>query len=106
MDAIPRTAVNHAKQLSIDVIITDYHEVTENIEEALVINPNNKACTYPFKDLSSCGIVFKFCEAISIYYTMKCIYKYIDLVMLGTVSEEFSIKGENKTIVNIGIILF
>lgn len=96
-------AIKQAKQLSIDVIVTDYHEIIENYEEALVINPLNEICRYPNKDLSGSGVVFKLCEAISDYYSMKYIYKYTDLVMLGTVSSNLPLVGENKTILDIGL---
>lgn len=96
-------AIKQAEKLSIDVIVTDYHEIKENYEDALVINPLNKICSYPNKDLSGAGVVFKLCEAISDYYSMKYIYKYTDLVMLGTVSSDVPLIGENKTILDIGL---
>ncbi|WP_010233512.1 DHH family phosphoesterase [Clostridium arbusti] len=92
-----------AKQLGIDVVITDYHQAYSACEETIVINPNKKFCNYPFKFLSAAGIAFKFCEAISVYYKIKGVYKYVDLAMIGTLASEFPIKTENKNIVDIGI---
>lgn len=96
-------AIEHAKLLSIDVVVTDNHEIFEKCEDAIVINPHNENCNYPFKYLSGSGVAFKLCEAISSYYSMKYIYKYTDLVMLGTVSSNLPIVGENKAIFDIGI---
>jgi single-stranded DNA-specific DHH superfamily exonuclease len=92
-----------AKQMGISVIITDNHEEVNSEIDAIVINSKNKACNYPFKHLSSAGTVFKLCEAISMYYKMKRVYKYIDLVMIGTIASKEPIKNENKALIDIGI---
>jgi single-stranded DNA-specific DHH superfamily exonuclease len=91
------------KRLGIDVIITDYHKCEEISPKTIIINPNQKECKYPFKDLTAVGIAFKLVEAVSAYYQMKCISKYLDLVMLGTLSRTSILIGENKVIVNRGI---
>ncbi|WP_125152686.1 DHH family phosphoesterase [Clostridium rectalis] len=95
--------VELCKQLGIDVIITDYHRCNKYIPETIVINPNQKGCGYPFKKLSSVGVVYKLAQAISSYYQMKCISKYLDLVMLGAVSNDVLYIGENKLMIDEGI---
>ena len=92
-----------ARELGIDVVVTDYHDIYKECKDAIVINPNKKSCNYPFKFLSAAGIAFKFCEAISMYYKIKGVYRYIDLAMIGTISSKFPIKSENKTIVDVGL---
>jgi single-stranded-DNA-specific exonuclease len=63
---ISRTAeIRRAGELSVDVIVTDHHEPQEELPEALVIiNPKLKDSTYPFKDLSGCGVAFKLVSAL------------------------------------------
>lgn len=95
--------VELCKELGIDVIITDYHKCKGALPETVVINPNQKGCRYPFKDLTAVGIAFKLAQAVSMYYQMKCINKYLDLVMLGTLSKCASVKGENKIMVSQGM---
>lgn len=95
--------VELCKKLGIDVIITDYHEYDGELPKTIIIDPSYCQCPDLFKDLTAVGIAFKLAEAISTYYQMKCISKYLDLVMFGTLSRSAAVKGENKFIVNNGI---
>ena len=88
--------VELCKELGIDVIITDYHKCKDILPDTIVINPNQKGCNYPFKDLTAVGIAFKLAQAISIYYKMNCINKYLDLVMIGTYQVGLNIKVKIK----------
>ena len=57
--------VSRAKELSIDVIITDHHEPQDELPQALVIiNTKLKDSTYPFRDLCGCGVVYKLVSAL------------------------------------------
>lgn len=101
VNSVPQ--VRLCKDLGIDVIITDNHKCGKELPDTVVVNPSQKGCSYPFKDLTAGGIAFKLAQAISMYYQMKCISKYLDLAMLGTLSKGLNIAGENKFIVNEGI---
>lgn len=95
--------VELCKELGIDVIITDYHKCKGNLPKTVILNPNQKGCRYPYKDLTAVGIAFKLAQAVSMYYQMKSINKYMDLVMLGVLSKFAFVKGENRLMVTQGM---
>lgn len=87
----------------VDIIVTDYHDFEEASTKSIIINPKKKSCRYPFKGLAAVGLAYKLSQAISVYYRMKCIDKYLDLVMIGTVSKTETFHDENKIIVEEGM---
>ncbi|NEU03879.1 MULTISPECIES: DHH family phosphoesterase [Clostridium] len=91
------------RDLDIDIIVTDYHKDCKCYDEVVVINPNKEGCNYPFKNLSASGVAYKLVQTVSEYYKMTCINKYIDLVMLGTISKGVPVIGENCFIVDEGL---
>ena len=95
--------IEDCRNHGIDIIVTDYHDLQENTNETTIINPKRENCQYPFKNLTAVGIAFKLSQAISVYYRMKCISKYMDLVMIGTISKKSAFIDENKFIVEHGI---
>ena len=88
---------------NIDVIITDHHEVGRTIPHALsVINPLQKDCAYPDKDLSGVSVTFKLCEALCSVFHIEDIWNHLDLVMMGTISDVAPLVGENRIFVKEG----
>lgn len=61
------SSVRQAGALGIDVIITDHHQLTEELPRAAaVVNPHRPDDAYPFKDLTGVGVAFKLAQALVI----------------------------------------
>src|SRR5438105_3840946 len=58
-------AANRARELGIDLIITDHHEPDTTLPRALaVINPKRRDCDYPDKNLAGVGVALKLVQAL------------------------------------------
>ena len=94
----------HAKELGIDVIITDHHECREQtIPDAVaVIDPKQSDCPYPDKDLAGVGVALKLVCAVE-GSSKSVIARYADLAAIGTVADVVPLTGENRYIVREGL---
>lgn len=91
---------NYAKVLGIDIIICDHHTPGEVLPEAIVLDPKQKDCTYPYKELSGCGVGFKLMHAICIEngWDTHPLYNELDLVAISIGADIVSMTGENRTL--------
>lgn len=98
------TEIEYARSLSIDVIVTDHHEVpASNIPQAhAVINALQPGCLYPFKHLSGVGVAYKLVKALFEGTTLFA-EDYLDLVSLGTVADIVPLIGENRILTKHGL---
>ena len=98
--------VRYAKAKNIDFIICDHHLPGDEIPDAVaILNPKQKDCTYPFKELSGCGIGFKLIHAYSIRHNIDFseVENYIDLNAVSVSSDLVPILDENRIIVHHGL---
>lgn len=98
--------INYAKQKGIDFIICDHHLPDETIPNAAaVLDPKRKDCTYPFDELSGCGIGFKLIQAYAIKngIALENVYKHLDLVATSIASDLVPINGENRILAKFGV---
>ncbi len=96
--------VELAGNLGMDVIVTDHHEPPEQIPRALaVINPKQRDCPYPFKDLAGAGVAFKLGQALLKENENGFPVELGELVCLGTVADIVPLKGENRVLVKKGL---
>lgn len=98
--------VAHAKKKGIDFIICDHHEPDDQIPEAAaILNPKQRDCKYPYKELSGCGIGFKLVQAIARHHDIpfSTIAQYLDLVALSIAADIVPITGENRILTYHGL---
>ena len=93
--------VDLCKKLCIDLIVIE-NEKSEQVNDYIYINPNQKGCQYRYKNLSTSGLAFKLMQAVAIYYNMKSINKYLDLILIGIKWAKVSAKGENGVLIKEG----
>lgn len=87
--------------LGIDLIALE-NKSTVSERNYVYINPNQKGCQYRYKNLSLSALTFKLMQAIAIYYNVKSINKYLDLILIGGQWAKVSLKGENGVILKEG----
>lgn len=94
-----------AKELGIDLIITDHHECQSEIPDAYaVINPKQETCRYPFDMLCGCGVAFKLIQALTPKEEFKkSLYKYLEITTLATICDIVPLIDENRIIVKNGL---
>src|SRR5690349_20167881 len=96
----------HAKNIHLDLIISDHHHPAEgDLPAALaVINPKQHGDIYPDKDLAGVGIAFKIAEALFSEHREKYSTDFLlDLVALGTEADLAPLVGENRVLVRKGL---
>jgi single-stranded-DNA-specific exonuclease len=93
--------IDYANQKNIDFIICDHHLPGDELPAAVaVLDPKRLDCTYPYKELSGCGIGFKLVQAYAQknkipFNDISC---FLDLVAVSIASDIVPITGENRVL--------
>lgn len=98
--------VNYANGKNVDFIICDHHTPGEILPQAhAILNPKQKECIYPYKELSGCGIGFKLCQAYAQKHFIKeeLLYQFLDLVSVSIASDIVPITDENRVLAHFGL---
>ena len=93
--------VEYAKQIGLDVCITDHHECGEILPDAIaIVNPKRQDSKYPFSYLAGVGVSFKVLTALTMKLEMesKEYLKYLDIVAVGTIADIVPLVDENRII--------
>jgi len=99
------TEVKRAREMGMDVIITDHHIPLESLPRAVaVVDPKRKDSMYPYPDLAGAGVAFKFLQALFHKDNKeKWLARFLDLVALATVTDLSPMVGENRYLVKAGL---
>lgn len=97
--------IARARELGMEVVVTDHHECREELPDAnAVVNPKRADSTYPFAELAGVGVAFKLACALAEDGQQRAVLEqYADLVALGTVADVMPLVGENRIIVAAGL---
>ena len=93
-----------AREIGLDLVITDHHECKEVLPEAVaVVDPRRSDCPYPFKHLAGVGVALKLVLALGEPQAEALFQRYSALAAIGTVADVMLMTGENRTIVSRGL---
>lgn len=98
--------ISYAKELGMDFVICDHHLPDPIIPPAVaILNPKQLDCTYPFKELCGCGVVFKLITALAETYQLpsESYLQYLDLVMTAIAADIVPVVDENRTLSFFGL---
>ena len=98
-------AAQRARELGVDLIITDHHEPEGTIPAALaVINPKRPDCTYPDKYLAGVGVALKLVQALCDRAgKSKWLPAFVKIAAIGTLADVVPLVGENRVIARLGL---
>jgi single-stranded-DNA-specific exonuclease len=98
--------VRYASEHQIDFIICDHHLPGDALPEAAaVLDPKRWDCSYPFKELSGCGVGFKLMHALCISQGLDTerLFQQLELLAISIGSDIVPITGENRIYMNLGL---
>lgn len=98
--------VKYAKTMGMDVIICDHHTPDTTLPPAFaILNPKQADCSYPYKELSGCGIGFKLVCGLAekLGLPAETAYEYLDLVATSIAADIVPIDGENRVLAHFGL---
>jgi len=98
--------ISYAKEKGVDFIVCDHHLPDDWLPPAVaILNPKQKDCTYPYKELCGCGVGFKLMQALSeeLGLPPSTHLEYIDLVATAIAADIVPITGENRILAYYGL---
>lgn len=98
--------IRYAKELGIDFIVCDHHLPDETLPAAVaILNPKQRDCPYPYKELCGCGVGFKLITALCRQMELpdEVAFEYLDLVATAIAADIVPINGENRILAYYGL---
>jgi single-stranded-DNA-specific exonuclease len=98
-------AARRARELELDLIITDHHEPDTELPRCLaVINPKRHDCRYPDKNLAGVGVALKLVQALCARTSRNAwLPAFVKVAAIGTLADVVPLTGENRIIAKIGL---
>ena len=98
-------AARRARELGVDLIVTDHHEPEDELPPALaVINPKRADCPYPDKDLAGVGVALKLVQALCERTGRRqWLPAFVKMAAIGTLADVVPLLGENRVIASAGL---
>lgn len=98
--------IRYARELGMDFIICDHHTPDPHLPPATaILNPKRLDNTYPFADLSGCGVAFKFMQGLALRRSLPfdTLLPLLELLVLSIAQDRVPILGENRILTYHGL---
>lgn len=96
--------IEKAKELNIDVVVTDHHQAGDVLPGAVaVVDPHRKDCELDFREWAGVGVAFKLVSALADCDVYDLLEVYGDILAIGTIADIVALKGENRILVRAGL---
>lgn len=98
--------IGYATTLGIDFVVCDHHLPGHTLPNAAaILNPKQKDCTYPYKELCGCGVGFKLMCALAEHLNLPAdsTHRYLDLVATAIAADIVPMTGENRVLAYYGV---
>ena len=92
--------VRRARELGLDVIVTDHHRPGEELPDCPIVA--TRPSDYPFQDLCGTGVVYKLAQAL-LGEDSEVLRRHLDLVALATIADVVPLVGENRSLAIAGL---
>jgi single-stranded-DNA-specific exonuclease len=98
-------AAIRARELGVDLIVTDHHEPDTELPKALaIINPKRHDCRYPDKYLAGVGVALKLVQALCRRAGREHLLPgFVKVAAIGTLADVVPLVGENRVIAKLGL---
>ena len=99
--------IQYAAEMDIDFIVCDHHLPDDVLPPAVaILNPKQKDCNYPYKELCGCGVGFKLITALAqaLNIPIEKTYDYLDLVATAIAADIVHMTGENRVLAFYGLL--
>lgn len=98
--------ITYARELGIDFIVCDHHLPDMDLPPAVaILNPKQKDCNYPYKELCGCGVGFKLIMALADKLKLPgdYVFENLDLVATAIAADIVPVSGENRVLAYYGL---
>ena len=98
--------IQYAKEMGIEFIVCDHHLPDAELPPAVaILNPKQKDCNYPYKELCGCGVGFKLITSLANQFGFadEYIFEYLDLIATAIAADIVPVTGENRILAYYGL---
>lgn len=97
--------LSRASSHGIDCIVCDHHQPENTLPKAIILNPKQEKCTYPYKELSGCGVAYKLLQGLYVHLGLdqKNLIRSLDLVALSIGADIVELLDENRSLCAMGL---